>query len=122
MSKLSETNALIEAVERITEPGASYINKVLLCDIAKSLAMIADSLSKNEEKAEGKIYDIEYSRWIPTSERFPEEDGEYLATIYDMDEDHEYMDIAEFEDGKWQYKNFIKVLAWMPLSKQYKER
>jgi len=58
-------------------------------------------------------------RWIPTSERLPEEDGEYYATIYDTDENYKYMDIAEFEDGIWQYKDYIKVLAWMPLPKSY---
>ena len=58
-------------------------------------------------------------RWIPTSERLPEEDGEYYTTIYDTDEDYLYMDIAELEDGIWQYKDYIKVLAWMPLPKPY---
>ena len=60
-------------------------------------------------------------RWIPTSERLPEEDGEYYATIYDIDENYQYMDIAELEDGIWQYKDYIKVLAWMPLPKPYSE-
>ena len=60
-------------------------------------------------------------RWIPVSERLPEVDGEYLATIYDMDEGYKYMDIAELENGIWQYKNYIKVLAWMPLPEPYKE-
>ena len=59
-------------------------------------------------------------RWIPTSERLPDEDGEYYATVYDTDENYKYMDIAEFEDGIWQYKDYVKVLAWMPLPKPYK--
>ena len=58
-------------------------------------------------------------RWIPVSERLPEEDGEYCVTVYDMDENYKYRDIAELEDGIWQYKNYIKVLAWMPLPKPY---
>ena len=58
-------------------------------------------------------------RWIPTSERLPKEDGEYYATIYDTDENYQYMDIAELEDGIWQYKDYIKVLAWQPLPKAY---
>jgi hypothetical protein len=60
-------------------------------------------------------------RWIPTSERLPEEDGEYYATVYDTDENYKYMDIAELEDGIWQYKDYIKVLAWQPLPKAYRE-
>lgn len=59
-------------------------------------------------------------RWIPTSERLPDEDGEYFATVYDTDENYKYMDIAEFEDGIWQYKDYVKVLAWMPKPKPYK--
>jgi hypothetical protein len=59
-------------------------------------------------------------RWIPTSERLPEEDGEYYATVYDTDENYKYMDIAELEDGIWQYKDYVKVLAWMPLPEPYK--
>jgi hypothetical protein len=60
-------------------------------------------------------------RWIPTSERLPEEDGEYFATVYDTDENYKYMDIAELEDGIWQYKDYIKVLAWMPLPQPHRE-
>lgn len=60
------------------------------------------------------------NKWIPCSERLPEEDGEYLATIYDMDENYEYIDIAELEDGKWCYKPYILVKAWMPLPDKYK--
>ena len=59
-------------------------------------------------------------RWIPTSERLPKEDGEYYATVYDTDENYKYMDIAELEDGIWQYKDYVKVLAWMPLPQPYK--
>ena len=59
-------------------------------------------------------------RWIPTSERLPDEDGEYYAAVYDTDENYKYMDIAEFEDGIWQYKDYVKVLAWMPLPEPYK--
>lgn len=58
-------------------------------------------------------------RWIPTKERLPEEDGEYYATVYDTDENYKYRDIAEFEDGIWQYKDYVKVLAWMPLPKLF---
>lgn len=75
-----------------------------------------------EIRAEGENFvKPRTGEWIPVSERFPEEDGEYLATIYDTDENHEYMDIAELTDGKWCYKPYILVKAWMPLPEPYKE-
>ena len=76
-----------------------------------------DMLHEIVEKAVKNI-EIE-PNWIPVSERLPEDDGEYLATIYDTDENYKYMDIAEWEDGIWQYKDYIKVLAWMPLPKPF---
>ena len=63
---------------------------------------------------------LQEPRWIPTSERLPNEDGEYYAAVYDTDENYKYMDIAELEDGIWQYKDYVKVLAWMPLPEPYK--
>lgn len=59
-------------------------------------------------------------KWILCSKRLPEEAGEYLATIYDMNENHEYIDIAKLEDGKWCYKSYILVKAWMPLPEPMK--
>ena len=61
--------------------------------------------------AEGEIYDIEYSRWIPVSERLPEEDELYL--VYTEEQPF----VCEFENGEF----FIDdVLAWMPLPEPYK--
>lgn len=90
--------------------------------------------------AEGEIYDIEYSKWIPCSERLPEEDGDYFVTYekgYAEDYDLTPIGIARFEVdcesfGYW-YEHFdrqtlgslgseweeIKVIAWMPLPKPY---
>lgn len=44
MSKLAETNLLIDYITKIEESGIKIDNTVLLADIAKSLAMIADKL------------------------------------------------------------------------------
>ena len=64
------------------------------------------------------------SKWIPCSERLPEEDGEYLAWIrYDG---HEFMTIEDFECSgllaQWNFKgrNDDEVIAWMPLPEAYK--
>lgn len=45
MSKLEETNLLLEYIAKIKETGLEVDNSVILADIAKSLAIIADSVS-----------------------------------------------------------------------------
>lgn len=61
-------------------------------------------------------------KWIPCSERLPEEDGEYLVWV--RYEGREFTTTEEYEDGMWNYSgayNFNdKVIAWMPLPEQYK--
>ena len=52
-------------------------------------------------------------RWIPVTERLPEEDGRYLitgkrGTVYSI----------EYEDGRWY--GGIQPIAWMPLPTPYK--
>lgn len=53
MSKLEETNMITDSITELRESGFKVDNTVLLADIAKSLAMIADKLcgaeSENKE-------------------------------------------------------------------------
>lgn len=59
-------------------------------------------------------------KWIPCSERLPEENGSYIVTSMD------YVDTFEavFDAGEWfsiDYCDDIKnVIAWMPLPEPYK--
>ncbi len=52
MSKLEETNLMIECITRIEEAGIKFDNKIILADIAKSLAMIADKLCEKKSEEE----------------------------------------------------------------------
>jgi len=53
----------------------------------------------------------EQTRWIPVSERLPEDDGLYL--VYTEEQPF----VCPFEDGEF----FIdEVIAWMPLPQPYK--
>ena len=68
-------------------------------------------------------------KWIPCSERLPEEDGQYLITVKYKHVDG-YNDIyaehGEWYDEKWDMFCFGHcgevegILAWMPLPEPYK--
>lgn len=51
------------------------------------------------------------TRWIPVSERLPE-DGRYLCDYGDC------IDFGQIHNGKWYVDG---VIAWMPLPQPYKE-
>ena len=64
--------------------------------------------------------------WIPCSERFPSESGDYLCTI-PLDADETYTEVLTFhkgrfyeDDAEWGATFHDDVLAWMPLPTPYK--
>ena len=63
--------------------------------------------------------------WIPCSERLPEEDGFYLATLDGeiVGEEKPFSGLAEFENGKWidDEEDYQCVLAWQPLPQPYQK-
>ena len=77
-------------------------------------------------------------RWIPVSERLPEEYGEYLITWTTSQSERPFIGISEGEDTleydhehnrfkfEWLLDDYIKaypnveVIAWMPLPEPYK--
>jgi len=50
MSKLDETNLLIDYIAKLKEKGINIDNSIMLADIAKSLAIIADKLCGEESE------------------------------------------------------------------------
>ena len=97
--------------------------------------------------AEGEIYDIEYSRWIPVSEGLPEEAYPVIVTWKNNDPKSyyqyilgkHYTGVAHYKNGKWfwyssvtedvlmeygrcdseEFDEAIECIAWMPLPKPY---
>lgn len=73
--------------------------------------------------AVGEIYDIEYQRWIPCSERLPEHGERYLISV--LDGINRRTTVAPYlprckawaMNGRMAY---WKVIAWMPLPEPYK--
>lgn len=75
--------------------------------------------------AEGEIYDIDYSSWIPVSERLPEENktviastkyGVYPETRYTKEYGWEWA----YESGADYWRELDEVEAWKPLPESYK--
>ena len=65
-------------------------------------------------------------RWIPVTERLPNESGSYLVTV-PMDNGDSYVDALDYHKGKfyeydseWGDIEYDDVLAWMPLPEPYK--
>lgn len=73
---------------------------------------------------------LEETKWIPCSERLPEEDGQYLITVKYVHVDGYddiYAEHGDWTDGKWDMFCFghcgkvENITAWMPLPEPYKE-
>lgn len=89
--------------------------------------------------AEGEIYDIDYSPWIPVSEKFPEEHKTIIGSDVFIDPSDKvlvqmksgWMHVTRYWGSRERYKNrpwidlnyptTDEVIAWMPLPKRYKD-
>lgn len=71
-----------------------------------------------------------FGKWIPVSERLPEESDYYMACIYNEDVDgydfrkiwfaHEDDDYVDESEWRGLY-SFERVIAWMPLPEPHRE-
>ena len=96
-----------------------YLRNPLSWAIGKTLEkQIAD----NKEATQMAIEALERQRWIPCSERMPEDDTEVLVYLF---ENNKSPYIAWLSDGRW-YTEYFEVeqedepVAWMPLPEPYK--
>ena len=72
-----------------------------------------------------------FMKWIPCTERLPEEDGQYLITVKYKHVNDSYEDVyaehGEWYDGRWDMFCFghcgevEDIIAWMPLPEPYKK-
>ena len=58
-------------------------------------------------------------RWIPVTERLPEEDGTYIVCLEDGSV-FEYGYITNWYDDAWEYCK-KDIVAWMPRPEPYRE-
>lgn len=106
----------------------------------KELSYIADEMPSMEcadwkEAISMAIKALEQeARWIPASERLPEERDWYLAVFKEKDTGYQLIPrVSEYiGENKWRiideeafvknYMDILKCVAWMPLPKPYKPK
>ena len=107
---LSEAIHLVSAQSEVTEEEVKeYCRK-------RGLSIIDSALLKKYASAQTE------SRWIPCSERLPEESGLYIVTHVGRwlePPGTRYYNIGA-DGGFWSGHPGYKVLAWMPLPKPYR--
>lgn len=88
------------------------------------------SIGEKEDYTDVAIQALEQTRWIPCSERTPEDRREVLVTAY-WHETYQVMMASYFGDGLWwcvpfnnsgEHMQRLKPKAWMPLPERYKEK
>ena len=88
-----------EEVERVNDFGESQV------------ARLMKKLQEEQEK----------HRWIPASERLPEENGTYLTTLDGelVGQEEPFTGMCGFENGRWDEEGC--VIAWKPMPAPYEE-
>lgn len=100
-------------------------------EIIEFCEMKAELEAENEDIYEAIIKALEQTRWIPVSERLPEERNHYLITI-EIDGMNGCKPYYEIQTSWYSGKEFVveykddglvakkSVIAWMPLPEPYK--
>lgn len=64
---------------------------------------------------EAEAHYRELQRWIPCSERLPEDEGYYFVTLGDDGFPDRDVEIVAMQDGDWDWNPIEQVIAWKPL-------
>lgn len=87
------------------------------------MALSLDTMTNEEIKNCEEIIKLikEQPRWIPCSERLPEENGNYLVTVEANDGTASIkFQMVDHYGPKWLHEGkHEKVIAWMPLPEPY---
>jgi len=127
--------------ERTETHACDLIDREAAIDVADAVWSVTGD--KNVAKVWDQIKDLPSAqaeqRWIPCSERLPEEYGEFLVTMTEkakakdlgFDIDETYIRKMRYNSNGWQLPRHIpswineavkdEVLAWMPLPELYQE-
>ena len=117
-----------ERIEDMREVVLPFVKKRLL---EINYEGLGKAVAKEFEREFNEILNLaiktldQEQRWIPVSERLPKEDGRYLVTVQNLT-GYEHLDNnvfeCEFFNTDWIFKGWKdnKVIAWMPLPKEYK--
>ena len=134
---------LDEAIKNEEEIAIQQIEKANALDNIPLFGMSKDDIeeikecykcSKEHEQLAEWLKELkqlrEQTRWIPVSERLPEENGQYLITVKYKHVNDSYEDVyaehGEWYDGRWDMFCFghcgevEDIIAWMPLPEPYK--
>ena len=137
---VKDMETIAEENQRVVDTGIVFDDvtiDMLYCDDTE----VIDEYLANYQKTAEKYRQIadwlkelkqlkEQTRWIPVSERLPEEDGQYLITVKYKHVNDSYEDVyaehGEWHDGRWDMFCFghcgevEEIIAWMPLPAPYK--
>lgn len=126
------------------------MSRLIDADVLKNAHNMSDECDKCETKWKECQYDYIYSKmdfctwiddaptvepephWIPVTERLPEKEGWYFATVHPdyIVPDSRHTDSLYWLDGKWWFYDYDArmavwidpIIAWMPLPEPYTEK